>query len=64
MSAPKLVRGTKAIGLEIGLTAKEAETMMSKGRLPVFRIGGTPYATKGGLREWAKLARKAKLPIC
>lgn len=62
MRRPVLLRGVAAIGVHLGVSAGTAGHLHRTGAIPTFRIGGTPYATRGALAEWQRLQRTGRLP--
>lgn len=59
---PELLRGATAIGARLGISPAQAGHMHREGRLPTFRVGGTPYATAGALDEWCTLVKAGQIP--
>ncbi len=55
MSRPVLLRGAAAIGAHVDMTARAAQALHQQGKLPTFRIGGTPFATAAALDDWQRL---------
>ena len=62
MTLPVLLRGAAAIGAHLGISAAAAQHGHNHGKLPTFRVGGTPYATVAALDDWQALSRSGKLP--
>lgn len=55
MNAPVLLKGAKAIGAHLGITAAAAQHRHTMRELPTFQIGGTPHATAAALDDWKAL---------
>ena len=51
-----LLYGVRAIGAHLGLTARQAEHLIARGQLPVFRLGGTICQRKSALDGHLTLA--------
>jgi hypothetical protein len=54
--APRLLRGAAEIGGVLGTSPAAAQALHQHGLIPTWRVGGTPYATEAGLRDWLVLA--------
>ncbi|MCP3732019.1 hypothetical protein M9978_16460 [Sphingomonas sp. MG17] len=56
-----LLYGLAAIGGHIGLTARQAEHLVTKGELPSFKLGATICARRSTLaKHFARLEREAR----
>ena len=63
--AVDLLYGLEAIGKHVGLTARQAESLIGKGELPTFKMGRTVCARRSTLAKHfaaqeAAAARKRK----
>jgi hypothetical protein len=52
---PRLLRGAAEIGDVLGTSPAAAQALHQQGLIPTWKVGGTPYATEAGLRDWLTL---------